>query len=102
MSTNLKDALAIIMQKCRENGAGGTPESQVLCIAEEAGELVGAYRRWTGLARRRGTEEEVQAELADVVLSAYGMAEVFGWDLDEIIEKKLSVIFSRGWKEPQA
>lgn len=27
---------------------------QALCVAEEAGEVVGAYRRWAGKARRAG------------------------------------------------
>ena len=44
---------------------------QALALAEEAGEMVGAYRRWTGRARRTGTEEEFRSELADVVITAY-------------------------------
>jgi NTP pyrophosphatase (non-canonical NTP hydrolase) len=100
--SDLKEVMAEVMAKCRENGAGGTPESQWMCLAEETGEFVGAVRRWKGMARRRGTEEEAQAELADVILSAYGVAEVMGWDVDALVAAKLKKIMSRGWKEPMA
>jgi NTP pyrophosphatase (non-canonical NTP hydrolase) len=99
---NLKQAAALIMQRCRENRAGGTEQAQVMALAEEVGEFVGAMRRWKGLARRRGTEAEAKAELADVIISAYAMAEVMGWDVDEITQAKLDKILSRGWKEVSA
>lgn len=42
---------------------GFEPESAVtrnlLCLAEEAGEVVGAYRWWSGQARRLGTLAEL-------------------------------------------
>ncbi len=71
---------------------------QVLCLAEEAGEFVGAYRRWKGMARRDGTFDDVAAELADVVISAYICGDALDIDLDHAIEEKLKIIFSRGWK----
>ncbi|MGI8449400.1 MAG: hypothetical protein ACR2MP_19920, partial [Streptosporangiaceae bacterium] len=40
---------------------------QVLCLAEETGAFVGAYRRWAGLARRTGPWDDVQAATADVL-----------------------------------
>lgn len=94
-----KEAASLIMRKCRENGAGGTEQAQIMALAEEAGEFVGAMRRWRGMARRSGTEAEAQAELADVIMSAYAMADVLGWDVDEIIQAKLKKVLSRGWKE---
>lgn len=96
----LKEVAELFMAKCREAGAGGTQQSQVLAVAEEAGEFVGAMRRWTGQARRNGTEQEAQAELADVILSAYCMAEVMGWDADELLKAKIDKVMTRGWKEP--
>lgn len=99
---NLKQVAKYVMEMCRENGAGGTRESQPLALAEEVGEFVGAYRRWSGQARRRGTEAEAKAELADVILSAYCAADVFGWDVDEIVKSKVDKILTRGWKEPEA
>lgn len=96
---NLKEAAAEVMAKCRENGAGGTEQAQIMALAEETGEFVGAMRRWRGLARRRGTEAEAQAELADVIISAYAMASVMDWDVDALVESKLGKIMSRGWKE---
>ena len=74
--------------------------AQVLCVAEEAGEFVGAYRRYEGMARRDGSWQDVQAELADVVISAYTAAHAIGFDLDEAIEEKLGKVMTRGWKNP--
>jgi NTP pyrophosphatase (non-canonical NTP hydrolase) len=55
---------------------------QVLCLAEEAGEFVGAYRRWAGMARQSSPWSDVQAELADVVVTTYVTAHIFGIDID--------------------
>jgi NTP pyrophosphatase (non-canonical NTP hydrolase) len=71
---------------------------QVLAVAEEAGEFVGAYRRAAGLARRPGPWTDVRAELADVVITAYVAATVLGIDLDTAISHKLAVIHTRGWR----
>jgi NTP pyrophosphatase (non-canonical NTP hydrolase) len=95
-------AAKVIMARCRENGAGGTEQAQLMALAEETGEFIGAMRRWRGMARRRGTEDEAKAELADVIISAYAMAEVMGWDVEKITEDKLTKVMSRGWKEAQA
>lgn len=75
--------------------------AQVLCVAEEAGEFIGAYRRWNGMARRDGALEDVMHELADVVISAYTAAEAIGFNLDLAIEEKLAVVMTRGWKQEQ-
>jgi NTP pyrophosphatase (non-canonical NTP hydrolase) len=72
---------------------------QALCVAEEAGELVGAYRRWTGKARRTGTRRDLEDEVADVLIVTACFAERAGIDLDAAITAKLSVIYSRGWRE---
>jgi len=74
----------------------------VLALAEEAGEFVGAYRRWAGMARRSGPWSEVQAELADVVITAYLTAHVLGIDLDGACQDKAAVISTRGWKDPMS
>jgi hypothetical protein len=80
------------------------PIRQVLALAEEAGECVGAYRRWSGMARRTDTFEHFMEELADVVITAYVTAAELKAnghpaDLDYYIQGKLSVVFSRGWRE---
>lgn len=72
---------------------------QGLALAEEAGEAVAAIRRWAGLARRRGTLLEVEQELADVVITAFVTAEAVGINLPTAVERKLSEIFARGWRE---
>ena len=76
------------------------PVQQVLALAEEAGEFTAAYRRWAGLARRSGTWHDVEAELADVVITAYVTAHVLGIDLDAAARAKAEVVFTRGWREP--
>jgi NTP pyrophosphatase (non-canonical NTP hydrolase) len=96
---NIEEAVHTIVARCRENDAGGTEQAGIMALAEETGEFVGAMRRWRGLARRRGTEQEAQAELADVIISAYAMAEVMGWDASALVGAKLEKIMSRGWKE---
>lgn len=91
-----------IVRNLRANGfdAAQGQQRQVLNLAEEVGEFVGAYRRWAGQARRSGTAEEMYAELADVVITAFVTAEEFGVDLETVIGAKLRKVFSRGWREP--
>jgi len=72
---------------------------QALCVAEEAGELVGAYRRYAGKARRTGTRRELEDEIADVLIVTAMFAERAGIDLDAALTAKLAVIYSRGWRE---
>lgn len=72
---------------------------QGLAIAEEAGELVGAIRRYHGMARRTGTFEEMSDEWADVVITAYVTAAVLGIDPERAIDSKLERIYSRGWRD---
>ncbi len=73
---------------------------QVLCLAEESGEFTAAYRRHAGMARRRGTWDDVRAELADVVITAYVTAHVLGIDLDAAWHEKAQIVLSRGWRQP--
>src|SRR5581483_4201565 len=51
---------------------------QALCVAEEAGDLVGAYRRWAGKARRTGTRRDLEDEVADVLIVTACFAERAG------------------------
>ncbi|MGH3882889.1 MAG: hypothetical protein ACRDRC_05730 [Pseudonocardiaceae bacterium] len=74
---------------------------QGLAIAEEAGETVGALRRYLGVARRTGTLDDVATELADVVITAYTTAHRLGIDLPAAIDTKTQIIFSRGWRDPR-
>ncbi len=70
-----------------------------LCLVEEAGEFAGAMRRLMNLARRTGTMQEAMSELADVVISAYIAAVVYGFDLEDAIARKWEIILRRGFKE---
>jgi NTP pyrophosphatase (non-canonical NTP hydrolase) len=87
-----------IVPKLREHGFTSN-DTQALCLAEEAGEAVGAYRRWSGQARRSGTKEDFEAELADVVITTYVLANFTGVDLEKAIEAKLKKITTRGWRD---
>jgi NTP pyrophosphatase (non-canonical NTP hydrolase) len=89
-----------LARKLRENGFDSN-DGQVLMLGEEVGEFTGAYRRWTGRARRSDTFQHVSEELADVIIGGYVVAEYLGIDLDGEIEKKRQVIFGRGWREGQ-
>lgn len=73
---------------------------QALALAAEAGEVVGAYMRYTGQARRTGSKEDFEDELADLIITAFATAYAAGSDPDIFVERKLKKIFERGWKEP--
>jgi NTP pyrophosphatase (non-canonical NTP hydrolase) len=97
----LPAAAAQLADRLREHFDPATlPVQQVLALAEEAGEFTAAYRRWAGLARRTGPWDDVRAELADVVITAYITADVLGIDLDAAWRAKAEVVFTRGWREP--
>lgn len=72
---------------------------QVMCFAEEAGEFVGAWRRYYGWARRGGTLGEVSLEWADTIISAFIAADVIGIDPLKSLDAALEKIYTRGWKE---
>ncbi|WP_026415621.1 MazG-like family protein [Actinomadura oligospora] len=59
---------------------------QALALAEEAGEFLAAYRRWSGRARRTGTLNDVAAELADVLITTYVTACVLDMPLGRVPE----------------
>lgn len=90
-----------IVRELRANGfrAVDAANRQVLCLAEECGEFVAAFRRWSGQARRTGTFEDMRAELADVVITAYVTAAELNIDLDRATREKVAVMFGRGWRE---
>jgi NTP pyrophosphatase (non-canonical NTP hydrolase) len=97
----LPQTAARLADRLREHFNPDTlPVQQVLALAEEAGEFTAAYRRWAGLARRSGPWHDVEAELADVVITAYVTAHVLGIDLDAATRAKTDVVFTRGWREP--
>lgn len=71
-------------------------DTQFLCLAEEVGEAVQAYRRATGRARSTTSWTTVAEELADVVIVAKVTADLAGLNLEEAIKEKLSAIKARG------
>ena len=73
---------------------GGAATRQIHCLAEEAGELVGAHRRYAGMARRSGDIDEVRAELADVAIATYVMAGTLGAELEPLAPLPASPVAS--------
>jgi NTP pyrophosphatase (non-canonical NTP hydrolase) len=85
------------------NANGVTDENQLLVqaisVAEEAGEVMGAYRRWAGLARRSGSKGELGEEIADLLIVTAVFAELTDIDIAQAVQAKLKIIYSRGWSE---
>ncbi|MFI1916056.1 hypothetical protein [Nocardia sp. NPDC020380] len=104
MTESMPQVIAEIRERLRESGfpEEGAANRAVLALAEEAGEFVGAYRRWSGQARRTGSFDDVRAELADVVIISWLAAAELGIDLDAAIADKLKVMFERGWRDERA
>lgn len=103
---DLQEIARNLLAQLREHGREFDPDSpyypldtRMLLVQEEAGELAGAYRRWSGRARRNGTLGEVEEEVADVLISTAAFAEMMGINIAAAVEGKLSVIYSRGWQE---
>lgn len=95
-----RDLQKVLAENRRPEAEGDNPLTvQALCVAEEAGEMVGAYRRWAGLARRLGIFEHLVDEVADVFITTAIFADMAGIDIDQAISDKLVVIYDRGWKE---
>jgi NTP pyrophosphatase (non-canonical NTP hydrolase) len=67
----------------------------VLKLSEETGEAVRAWFRVRGLAREPAPPAELAEELADVVITAYGLAELLGLDLPAAIGAKHAVLMTR-------
>jgi NTP pyrophosphatase (non-canonical NTP hydrolase) len=92
----LAAAARVIAGRLRNRPGSGGLDVQMLCLAEETGEVIQAYRRATGRARRDGDWPTVAAELADVVVVAYVTAQLANIDLDAAIAAKLDEIEARG------
>lgn len=100
-AVNLREIARQLLQDLRANRSpritdANQLDAQALCVAEEAGELVGAYRRYVGNARRAGTLRELQDEVADVLVVTAVFAERAGIDINADVARKLAVIYSRG------
>lgn len=97
---NLQRIATDLLKALEENRPDHDHDAQiaVVCLAEEVGELASAWRRWAGKARRPGTFEEMEAELADVLIVAASFAVRVGIDIDKAVQVKLDTIYSRGWK----
>jgi NTP pyrophosphatase (non-canonical NTP hydrolase) len=99
---DLPAVAADIAERLEAAGFTETPHlRQTLALAEEAGELVGAVRRHYGMARRTGPFEDIEAELADVIITAFVAAHTMGIDIERALATKLGVVYTRGWKEKE-
>lgn len=75
---------------------------QILCVAEEAGEVVAAWRRILSHGRAPATLDDLAHELADVIIATHVAAQVIGIDLDTSIRHKLAIIAGRPLIGPPA
>lgn len=78
------------------------PNVEVLRLGRSVGDFVGAYRRWSGMARRTGPWDSVVESLAKVTQAAYATAVSLEIDLDAAWRKKATTIMSRGWRDNSA
>lgn len=62
-----------------------SPENLAKSVSIEAGELLECFQ-WDGAHFK---EEDVKDELADVLVYCIDMANAFGWDIDELILRKM-------------
>jgi len=97
MKIDISD-IAVIVSHLQKAGFTDN-DGQVLMLAEEVGEFVGAYRRYIGKARRQGSFDDMQAELADVIIGALCVSLYLEIDINQAIADKLLIIFSRGWRQ---
>jgi hypothetical protein len=67
----------------------------VVKLGEEAGEAQRAYLKLVGLARLPGGGDELAAELADVVITAYAVAQLRGLDLPAAVALKHGELLTR-------
>lgn len=97
--TRLMDELAAEIRKYADQGASDLEwrDAQAMCVVEEAGEFIGAYRRWRGFARRDGDIDAVTSELADVIISSFVMFANLQTDAQRTIKQKLAKIVTRGY-----
>lgn len=101
---NLRDIAWQLAQDLRANRRPGITNAgqldvQALCVAEEAGELIGAHRRSTGKACCSGTLRELENEVADVLIETAVFAERDGIDIIAAVARKLAVIYSCSWRK---
>jgi NTP pyrophosphatase (non-canonical NTP hydrolase) len=96
VSDFLTAAAEVIAERLRARPAGASLDVQMLCLAEEVGEAVQAYRRATGRARSAAPWDAVAEELADVVIVSYVTAALAGIDLSTAVTRKLAAIEARG------
>lgn len=73
-------------------------DTQMLCLTEEVGEAIKAWRRLTGRARILDTYEHLAEELADVIIVTRVTFMMLGIDEKEAVQAKLRAIMERGGK----
>ncbi len=97
------DMIATIVEKINQAFPGRTAVEarceRVIKLGEEAGEAQGAALRLMGMTRRTGDTAELAEELADVVITALTVAQMFGIDMESAIRLKAEKVFARGFRD---
>lgn len=91
-----QSAVRAIAERVRARIGDAGLDIQLLCLAEEVGEAIQAYRRATGRARRTADWDDVAEELADVVIVTQVIAVLAELDLADAVTRKLAAIEARG------
>lgn len=87
------------MKAFRDRSYDVITTAQVLDMAEEVGEFVGAFRRFQGLARRGGSRADLEEEWADVIIAAFSAACFLDIDPVKALHAKAQKVMSRGYRE---
>lgn len=107
------DQLGILSDNLRANFPELTDDRDIMGIAEEVGEfmeaqmlvtltlkMVGGYLKYTGQSRNVITAEDYENEWADVMVcgALIGFRQFGASRAQEIINRKLSIMVTRGYK----
>jgi NTP pyrophosphatase (non-canonical NTP hydrolase) len=100
LEVRIADVIATIDSKHRESGMDMNErpilDRQVFAFSEEAGEVAGAYRRLYHNARRPGTKQELQHEIADALITLHVLCVRMGLAPEVLMHDKLDIIEARG------
>lgn len=87
----------IIFENMYDAGQIPTTSRQAICLVEEVGEFIKEWRRYNGWSRHNADNwDALQEELADVIITAIGMAVMLEIPIEKAIHDKLNKILERG------
>ena len=101
VSPSLRDIQQQIAAWSAKNNLGGSPEMMFLGVTEEMGEFAHALLKHRQGIRGYDDPAKFSAEardaLGDCLIYLTQLADVLGWDLQEIVEKTAAHVLKRNW-----